>query len=79
MKKLTRRQDYILSRLMRGIHPKYIALEVGCTYSTVRNHIRHLCTRYDLPTKGEARKRAFTALWKSIRNPKADNTDPVFQ
>lgn len=80
----TKTQKKILSRFVRGTSPKQIALEVGCTYATVRNHLSQLCKRCDITPQGRERRIALGLLWKSLRAPSVQiadysDEDPMLQ
>lgn len=45
MQRLSPRERQVLEALAAGIDPKQIGDRVGCNYSTIRTHIRRLCTK----------------------------------
>jgi DNA-binding NarL/FixJ family response regulator len=52
--KLTPREEEILTLLSRGFVSKEIAVKLGVTYETVRDHLKHIYDKLHVHSRGEA-------------------------
>lgn len=51
--RLSPREQEVLVLLARGVHLKSIGASLGCGYSTVRTHIRRICSKLDCSCQRE--------------------------
>ena len=62
MERLSPRERQVLEALATGVDPKHIGDAVGCNYSTIRTHIRRICTKLGCSGSREAIVRFYAEL-----------------